>query len=163
MSTKFNEDKADPQMNISTLNKAFNTCNKLQEMREELNCATEIADEYVDPDNILYSNIDRANRLLDRIEDEINSGDTAARLFEVSSQLINAITTATTSIVGSAKDDADLEYKNRVLELKERELQLKSIIKGEQPQSIGTVNNNVIVSNREDIMKLISEQREVSV
>jgi hypothetical protein len=158
--SRFNEDVSDPQMNISTLNNAFNTNSKVQEMREELNNATEIAEEYVDPDNILYSNIDRANRLLDKIEEEITNGDTAARLFEVSSQLINAITTATTSIVGYARDDADLEYKNRVLELKEKELQLKSIIKGEKQQSIGTVNNNVIVSNREDIMKLISEQKE---
>ncbi len=144
---------------------------KIQEMKSELQKSIQQKDEKEDPDNILYTNIERANRFLDILEEKItekNENDeepnkekkpktntSIARLFEVSSQLINAITTATQSIAGSYKDDMEYAYKLELLELKNKELMIKSAIKGGGESN---TTNNLIVSNREDILDLINNE-----
>jgi len=140
---------------------------KLSEMRQELQEVMEEKDNKEDPDNILYTNINRANRFLDILEEQITKEDpdkktpekkNTARLFEVSAQLINAITTASSSIAGSYKDDAEYEYKLQVLELKHKELAIKQAIQG-GGQKGNTTNNNLIVSSREEILDLIKNQK----
>ena len=110
--------------------------NQIQEMRKELK---EMND--TDPDDIIYDNIDRANRFLDVLENRIldNEKDkTLPRLMEVASQLINAITQATQSIVGIQKNEMDFAYKNDYLKY----LLTRT---DENKDGSGTVNNNLIV------------------
>lgn len=138
---------------------------KIKSMKQELAESMKQKEEQEDPDNILYQNIDRANRFLDILENEITEEDpesktpkkkNISRLFEVSAQLINAITSATQSIAGSYKDDMEYQYKLELLELKNKELAIKHALKGGEGY---TTNNNLIVSSREDILDLISNQQ----
>lgn len=138
---------------------------KIKKMKSDLAESMKQKEDQEDPDNILYQNIDRANRFLDILENEITAEDpegntpkkkNISRLFEVSAQLINAITSATQSIVGSQKDDMEYQYKLEMLELKNKELAIKHALKGGEAY---TTNNNLIVSSREDILDLISNQK----
>lgn len=138
---------------------------KIKQMKSDLAESMKQKEDQEDPDNILYQNIDRANRFLDILENEITAEDpesktpkkkNISRLFEVSAQLINAITSATQSIAGSYKDDMEYQYKLELLELKNKELAIKHALKGGEAY---TTNNNLIVSSREDILDLISNQK----
>lgn len=138
---------------------------KIKQMKSDLAESMKQKEDQEDPDNILYKNIDRANRFLDILENEITEEDpesktpkkkNISRLFEVSAQLINAITSATQSIAGSYKDDMEHSYKLELLELKNKELAIKHALKGGEAY---TTNNNLIVSSREDILDLISNQK----
>ncbi len=125
MSNKnFGEDPSEKELNVGNLNKTFgissnpdNMETQVKDMRDtleqqskELKEAKESEDR-PDPDKILLSNIDRANSLLDKLENQMDTGQLEARMFEVASQLINAITTASSSIVGVQEHDQDMEYK----------------------------------------------------
>lgn len=171
--SKFTEDKADPQLNIGILNKEFNideNCivdtetgeifeleghlTDIKDMRKEL---AKVSDEMgPDPDKIICDNIDRANRLLDKIEDQIMRGDINARMFEVSAQLIGTITAAATSITGISYNQQVIDNKNRALDIKERELQVKAI-KQDVSGNIENMNvtNNNLVMTREQLMEML--------
>jgi len=152
---------------------------KIQQMKTDLKESMKDRENQEDPDDILYKNIDRANRFLDILESRITENDepvsdddsgnekekkykkrkeSTSRLFEVSAQLINAITTATQSIAGSYKDELDHQYRLEMLEIKNKELMIKHALKGEGGG--GTTNNNLIVSSREDILDLINNKNE---
>lgn len=177
MSSKnFGEDPSEKQLNIGNLNKTFgisenrndmevqikNMRDTLDEQSKELEKA-ENSEDRPDPDTFLYDNIDRANRLLDRLENQMNTGQLEARMFEVASQLINAITTASSSIVGANETDANLQYKYDWLELKHKELAVKQAMKegGDKNQDgeSNVTNNNLIVTSREDILNLIEQEK----
>ncbi|MFW6002393.1 MAG: hypothetical protein ACOCQD_03555 [archaeon] len=148
---------------------------KIQQMKSELKESMKDREDQEDPDDILYKNIERANRFLDILEDRITENDapvnddddgnekqkkhkkrkeSTSRLFEVSAQLINAITTATQSIAGSYKDELDYQYKLELLEIKNKELMIKHALKGGEGGS-NVTNNNLIVSSREEILDMI--------
>ena len=176
-SDKFGEDPSEKQLNIGNLNKTFgisqNSDNMetqikdmrdtLEEQSKELKKAEE-SEEKPDPDSVLYQNIDRANRLLDKLEDQMETGQLEARMFEVASQLINAVTTASSSIVGVNEHSDELEYKYRWLEHKEKELAVKQAMKegggNKEQEGQQVTNQNLIVTSREDILKLIENQRQ---
>jgi len=139
---------------------------KIKQMKKDLQETINDKDEKEDPDNILYSNIERANRFLDILEEKINNKinnktkESLSRLFEVSSQLINAITSATQSIAGSYQSDLEYQYKLEKLELQNKELMVKYALKGGENQKGGNVtNNNLIVSSREDILKMMQKNK----
>lgn len=172
---KFGEDPPENQLNIGNLNKTFGISSNpdtmetqvkdmkdtLEETSKELEKA-EQSENKPDPDSVLYQNIDRANRLLDKLENQMDTGQTEARVFEVASQLINAITTASSSIVGVNEHSEELEYKYKWLEHKEKELQVKQALKDGKSDEEGqqVTNNNLIVTSREDLMNLIESQRQ---
>jgi len=141
---------------------------KIQSMKKELQESMKDKDKQEDPDNLLYSNIERANRLLDLLEERIQnkenskSKDSISRLFEVSAQLINAITTATSSIAGGYKDELDYQYKLEQLELEHKKLAVKYALGGgnQQKQGSNVTNNNLVVTNREELLKMINESEE---
>lgn len=138
---------------------------KIQNMKKELQESMKEKDKQEDPDNLLYSNIERANRLLDLLEEKIQnnskSKDSISRLFEVSAQLINAITTATSSIAGGYKDDLDYQYKLEQLELEHKKLAVKYALGGgNQQKQGGNVTNNNLVVTREELLKMINDSEE---
>lgn len=141
---------------------------KIQNMKNELQESIKKKEENEDPDNLLYQNIERANRFLDTLEHRImnpneqGKKESTSRLFEVSAQLINAITSATQSIVGAQKDDMEYQYKLELLELKNKELMVKSAMKGGESGKGHTTNNNLIVTSREQLLDMIDQNEEDS-
>lgn len=159
--TKYKEDVADPQLNVSMLDKEFNVdvqtsdfsdqIEEIQEMRKEL---SDIESDLPDVDQIIYDNIDRANRFLDKIEENMTRGDLSARLLEVTGQLINAVTAAATSITGIGYNQQIIDNKNRALDIKEKEASVKAALSGAKEVSI--TNNNLTMS-REELLKMIRD------
>jgi hypothetical protein len=155
---KYNEDKADPQLNLNNLNKEFNIDSDTnQQIIEIKNLRKELSeiDSEIDSDQILLDNINRANRLLDIIETDIINGQSSARLIEVVGQLINAVTSAATSITGISYNQQIIDTKNRALDIKEKELSVKDIIKN--ADNVNITNNNLVMT-REELLKMIEEK-----
>jgi len=159
---EYKEDKTDPQINMDSLNKEFDVqiqsedsmevqIQEVQDMRKEL---TEIENGFPDSDQIILDNIKRANRILDIVEKNIKEGDHSARFLEVAGQLINAVTAAATSVTGISYNQQIIDNKNRALDIKERELEVKSIVKG--AENVNITNNNLVMS-REDLLDMINE------
>lgn len=166
-SKKLNHDLLDNEI------KEFKNADKNQQLEKIKQMKTDLAESMKqkenqeDPDNILYENIDRANRFLDILENEITEEDpeskkrknkNISRLFEVSAQLINAITSATQSIAGSYKDEMEYQYKLELLELKNKELMIKHALGGGQGSGSNTTNN-LIVSSREELLDIINNKK----
>ena len=176
MTDKFVKDQAEPEANIDELDEIFNveiTTNRIVDrdtgdlidgktgeildevnsMRKEL---ADIQETTPDVDKIILTNIDRANRILDKIEGDITGdrGQYTASLIEAASNLINTVTSAANSITGIGVGLEQLRQKDRALDLKDKEITLKGIMKGDGNV---TVNNNSLVMNREDLMKMINE------
>jgi len=101
-------------------------------------------------DEILKSNIDRANRILDNVETIMCDG-VDARMVEVAGQLINAVTNAATQIMGDFHNITNLQLKRDALELKNRELEMKMDL-GKKP-----TNQNLIVTDRESLLKILKK------
>ena len=162
--SNYKEDYPDNQINNNKLQQAFNITPSSSlpptlpsEKELALSSKEVVADLKDDPDDIIYTNIDRANRMLDRIEEEVESQG-SARMFEVAAQLINAITQASSSIVGTSQHADELEYKQRILDLKEREVAVKEAI-GTSKNDPKTVNN-MIVTDRESLLKMINDNED---
>jgi len=64
-----------------------------------------------DPDSIIKDNIDRANRILDQVEDELANGNFSARLVEVAAKTMDSVTNAVSQIQSTV-------YNNDYLQLK---------------------------------------------
>lgn len=110
------------------------------------------------PDEVISTNINKANAILDRVIVEINRAGMTPRLGEVASQLITTINQAAGQIYTKELDVSNLLIKHKMLELKEREVQIKEMVaKMNKPN---TVNQNLIVTDRESILKLLRENKE---
>ncbi len=112
-----------------------------------------------DPVEILKDNINRANEILDLVQDQMLRGNMTARLVEVASDLINGITAAAKELSSDGLQKVSLQLKNRMVELKEREVVVKE--KRISNRSTGVTNQNIIISNREDILKFIKGEKSV--
>jgi len=151
---------------------------KIQQMKFELQESIKEKDEKEDPDNILYTNIDRANRFLDILEQKImeknenitddpkeekkkkkKTMDSISRLFEVSAQLINAITTASQSIAGGYNDNLEYQYKLEKLELERDKFLLQHALGGGNKGKV-TNNNLNIFTDREKLLDMITEEQQ---
>ena len=101
------------------------------------------------PDQVLFANIIRANRILDKIENEFENNNFSARLCEVAGQLINSVTTATSQVMTDSYNKEYLQIRQDLVKLKEREVKIKQLSAG-TPRS-----QNLIVTDRESIMKIL--------
>lgn len=168
----YGENRAEPHLSIPSMEKEFNLTkkqqeqlNQVEEMRDTLKEEEKkVKDSKEDPDDILYRNIERANALLDNLQQSITEGNNEPRMFEVAGQLINAITTASSSIVGVTQHDDEMEYKQKWLEYKEKELAIKQAMKGggnkEALGEGGYQQNNIIVTDRESLMDFIKSGKQ---
>jgi len=104
------------------------------------------------PDQVLSDNIERANRILDILEDDANeTRKISARKAEVMAQLINSVTNAANSIISDEYNKAYLQIRNSVLRLKEKEIQIKQIGGGRGS------TQQILVTDRESILKILRE------
>jgi hypothetical protein len=103
---------------------------------------------------ILESNIERANKILDRVEEEIDKGNFSSRLVEVAGQLINSVTNASKEMI------SDKNY-NRYLQIREKAVLLERVkIRLKNKQLSRPVNQNIIIASREDILERLEDKRE---
>lgn len=106
--------------------------------------------DYDDPVDVIKKNIHRANVILDKIQDEMNAGNFTARMVEVSGNIINSITAAARELVTSDNYQAYLGIRQQLADLKEREVEIK-----EKRTIKNTTNQNLILTNREDLLKIL--------
>ena len=159
--TKVNEE-------IDNLEKAFNVDAVRAEVTA-LRSRIKNLDSYSDPNEVLRMNIERANTLLDRLEEEIDNPTSTprggiARLMEVASTLINTVTTAANSMMSLTFNEQDVAYKDKVLTLKESELDIKRLVANKQPtQGALTQNNQIVLTNRNDLLDLLRKPEPVAI
>lgn len=119
-----------------------------------------VANRLSDPDLVISTNINKANAILDRIIEEINSSGMSPRLGEVASQLIATINQAASQIYTKEFDMSGLRIKHKMLELKEREVRLKELTAIPNANGQGkTVNQNIIVTDRETVLRLLRDNK----
>ena len=118
-----------------------------------------------DPNNVLTTIVDKASIFLDMIERESVNGGMSARYMEVASQIINSLIAASASIatINSTYFNDDLKairskQKDKEIEQKDRELDIKELYYRDKKQIEGKSNQNIIVSSREDILKFLENK-----
>ena len=109
------------------------------------------------PDQVLSNNIGKANAILDRVIEEINRSGMSPRLGEVASQILTTINQSVQQIYSRNIDLGNLQLKNKMVELKEREVKIKEYMSNKIIPN--TVNNNLIISDRETVLKLLKENK----
>jgi hypothetical protein len=116
------------------------------------------ATETSDPDKTLSTNINKANAILDRVMAEINRTGMSPRLGEVASQLLTTINQAVGQIYTKNFDMGGLRLRTKMVELKAREVKLKELTANFGNRG-GTVNQNLIVTDRETVLKMLRESK----
>jgi hypothetical protein len=118
-------------------------------------------EEYIEqptPEEVIRENISKANYLLDLAISNIESGNINPRMLETTAQLLNSITNATGILMSTATDMIGMDLKSKLVELKEKELEMKNkaITEG------GTKNltQNLIVASHSELMKLLNDKKE---
>ena len=97
----------------------------------------------------LEENVERANRVLELVESELNEGNFSARLVEVAGQIMNTITNANKEIITNINYKTYLQIREKLIQYKYDEL------KSKQKNIKMTTNQNIIVSNRKDILEIL--------
>ena len=113
--------------------------------------STRLAD---DPIDALKDNIDRANDILDILEREMRQGNLSARMAEVSGQLINSVTNASKEIMSGINYSKYLKIREKMVKLKEMEIQIK------ERQLKKPSSQNIIVTDRESVLRLLEDRRD---
>lgn len=120
-----------------------------------------------DADKILRLNIERANYLLDLAEQEFNNGALNARTLEACARIIAEVTSAANSLKNLEIQQQNLDLKERTLNLKDFEVKSKLTSSKEQQQGIPQtqVNSttNVIVTDRENLLKMLQQENIIDV
>jgi hypothetical protein len=132
------------ELNRNNLSDVFD----MEGIESEVDRLTLVSD--TDPEEVLKENIDRANRILDRVEQEIESGNMTARMVEVAGNILNTVTNSSKEIMANINYKKYLQIRESMVKYKYDELESKKQ-KFRSPTS-----QNIIVSNREDIMKLLT-------
>lgn len=138
------------ELNRDNLSDAFD----MEDIERDVDRLTLVAD--TDPEEALKENIQRANRILDRVEDELERGNFTARMVEVAGNILSTVTNSSKEMMSNINYKKYLQIRERMVQYKYDELESK------KSNFHSPTSQNIIVSNREDIMKLISgETKEI--
>lgn len=129
--------------------------------QQEVQSEPEIVEEKIDindTDAILQNNLNKSNHILNSLIRQIANGeDNTPRMYEVAALLLSQITTIANSKVTKENlidtlilKKEDINLKRRIFEVKEKQLPGSS-----------TVNNNIICTDRESLIKLLKGNRDV--
>lgn len=160
-----NEDILEQEFSIDTTQERQDELEEVRQMRQDLAIAINDSN----PDEVLFRNIERANKLLDALEDKVllGSESTNARLYEVCGQLINAITTASATVMTNSQGNLKHEHNMKLIDLKEKELIIKGAIAQEKAGNGGGSttgsSGRVIVTDRESLLKMMKEEEDADV
>ncbi len=178
---RYRQDVADPGINVENLNNIFEcdpdsgdmvntttgeivdrdsinsrdaekTLAEVKEMKKDL---AVIEDSLPDVDGIIVTNIENANSILEKVQEQILAGNLSASMIEACSSLLNAITSAATSITGISYNNDMLTIKRDELRIREKKIMMDGI-KGATPSVVeGDVNitQNAITMTREELLK----------
>jgi hypothetical protein len=144
------------EINRDQLSDEFDIDNIETEVKEMVKQFDE--SEEADVEEILLQNVNRANRVLDRIEHEIGNGNFSSRISEVASQLINSVTNAATQISADRYNTDYLQLRRSIVQLEKMKLELKK-----NESSVGkanVTNQNIIVTDRESLLKFLKGEKE---
>ena len=148
---------SDKELDLTTLDEVFGlNYNDLPQTRDEKRISEreEVEIDYNNPIDILKGNIKKANQILDKLQDELDNGNFTARMVEVAGNIINGITAASKEIISKENYVGYLEIRKQLKDLKEREVVIK--------EKVGirgtTTNQNIIVTSREDLLKIMSNE-----
>jgi len=106
-----------------------------------------------DAEESLEENIERANRILELVESELNEGNFSARMVEVAGQIMNTITNANKEIITNINYKTYLQIREKLIQYKYDELKTK-----QNKMQIPT-NQNIIVTTREDVLKILNQDK----
>lgn len=106
-----------------------------------------------DPRTSIKENIERANSILDLVEEELRNGNFTPRLVEVAAGLINSVTAAGKELLTDEYNKKYLQIRQRLVELKKEEVEIKKL-KVEKPR-----NQYNIIATREDVLKILNEDK----
>lgn len=147
----------DKELDLTTLDEVFGlNYNDLPQTGDEKRISEreEVEIDYNNPIDILKGNIKKANQILDKLQDELDNGNFTARMVEVAGNIINGITAASKEIISKENYVGYLEIRKQLKDLKEREVVIK--------EKVGirgtTTNQNIIVTSREDLLKIMSNE-----
>jgi len=119
---------------------------------------TEDEDEAV---RILKQNIEKANVLLDKCIAEMNNGNFSARLVEVSSLLVNSVTTASGQILAHQDAQQGLQIKESMIRLKSKEVLIREkYLSGKEAKEGSGTNQQLVITDRETILKFLQDKNE---
>ena len=143
-------------------NKELAECFNIEETKADLISIKDRisnAELYGEPNEVLKLNIERAERLLDRIEEEAmtESSNLTVRMMEIAAKLIDCITNAANSMITNDLSVDTNNQKQEYLDLKKLEFEFKKEKedkKAIEGQPSGNVYNtqNILVSSREDLL-----------
>ena len=100
----------------------------------------------------LEDNVERANRILDMVETELENGNFSARLVEVAGQIMNTVTNANKETIANINYKTYLQIREKLIQYKYDELEAKK-----NKMKIPT-NQNIIVTTREDVLKILNKE-----
>jgi len=106
-------------------------------------------------ETVVKDNIERANRILDQVEEELNSGNFSARMVEVASKMIDSITNAASQIQTTSYNNNYLQLREKLIQLKKMDLEFRisNLNKGNNSPRIGS--QNIILADRESVLKFL--------
>lgn len=143
------------------LSKNLSDCFDIEEARKELDQIQEDIDSEESPNEILRMNVQRAQRLLDKIEDEWEAGVTAdtIKLIDIATKLITCVTQAANSMITNDIGLETTNQKQEYLDLKKLEFEMRKekTMSDKSASTINNTQNNVYLTSREDILKLALE------
>lgn len=142
------------ELNLDNLDDIFNDTNEAEREIEEKTVDFDTEIDYDDAIDALKKNIHNANQLLEKIQHEMNNGNFSARLAEVAGTIINSVTQSSKEILSDKNYGEYMEVRRALVLLKEKEIQIK-----EQRMVRGPTNQtNVLVTNREDLLKVLQHK-----
>ena len=109
------------------------------------------------PDEIVSSNVSKANAILEHIMKEMVAGNFSPRMAEVASLIINNVNVSTATIYAHRYNMANLNLKERQLDLKEREF---AKISTKNPSDDPKSQNAIIITDRETVLKYLRSEKE---
>lgn len=142
------------ELNLDGLDEIFADTNEVDRDLEQKSVDFQTNIDYDDAIEALKNNIFNANQLLEKIQHEMNSGNFSARLAEVASTVINSVTQASKEILSDENYGDYMEVRKDLVKLKEKEIEIR-----EQRQVRPQSQTNVLVTSREDLLKVLDNDK----
>ncbi len=142
------------ELNLDNLDDIFAEGDRIDQDLEQKTIDFQTNIDYDDAIEALKTNIFNANQLLEKIQHEMNNGNFSARLAEVASTVINSVTQASKEVLADKNYGEYMQVRKALVQLKAKELEIKEM-------KAGTPKNqtNVLVTSREDLLKVLEDKK----
>ena len=117
------------ELNRDNLSEVFD----MEDIERDVDRLTLVSE--TDPEEVLKENIERANRILDRVEDEIQRGNFTARMVEVAGNILNTVTNSSKEMISNINYKKYLQIREAMVQYKYDELEAKKELNGNRNHS----------------------------